>query len=180
MTGICPQCSPGSPPRNLIAGLCQFHYWQEKQAESRKKRLHKLQSSITTAAQKLCQVTYLPELPEKSELQRYYDYNIGLQIQICENCSGLIPFSTRNLQISSIAHILPKAKFKSVKAHIFNKLHLCSQFSDNNCHGKYDHSWDKAQKMPVISLALERFDHFKHLILPSEYRFLPDFLRERL
>ena len=83
-------------------------------------------------------------------------------VEYCENCG----FDLRRKRAGkNIAHILPKRIFKSVAAEPRNILYLCSTFDREDgatgCHEQFDSSWDKAQKMPVWKLALQRFGEFR-------------------
>lgn len=42
--------------------------------------------------------------------------------------------------VSEVAHILEKSKFKSISTDDENVIYLCGWKSKNNCHGKFDNS----------------------------------------
>ena len=57
-----------------------------------------------------------------------------------------------------VAHILPKSKFKSIAEEDDNIIYLCGQFSQNQCHTKYDYSpLEKIKQMKIYPTVIERF-----------------------
>lgn len=54
--------------------------------------------------------------------------------------------------VSEVAHILPKSKFKSISTEDKNVLYLCGWMSNKNCHNKFDSSPnDVFKQMSVFS-----------------------------
>ena len=77
----------------------------------------------------------------------------------------------------SIAHILPKKIFKSIKTHPKNYLILKMW---GGIHARYDLSWDSASKMKVWPVAVKRFIEMYDDIADSEKKYLPDVLLKEL
>lgn len=89
----------------------------------------------------------------------------------CENCNHpLNPYTSFDKR-KMIAHILPKTGnggFPSVAIHPQNRMFLCCM-EGNWCHEKWDQGDASDRiKMPVYSLAIERFEAFKSLLSTKE------------
>jgi hypothetical protein len=78
----------------------------------------------------------------------------------------------------SVAHILPKAIFKSIRAHPLNWIELC--FWGNNCHTNYDNKILEISKMNCYDIIIERFSKIYPFISSSEHRRIPDALMQGL
>lgn len=74
----------------------------------------------------------------------------------------------------SIAHILPKSLFKSVKTHPLNWVELC--FWKNNCHANYDNHILDITELNCYDLVIERFIAMYPDIDPKERKYIPDTL----
>ena len=90
-------------------------------------------------------------------LTEYFEYHLQLRVARCENCKTKIRLGKNN-----IAHIIPKAIFKSVATNPNNFMYLC-----HGCHDLYDSSFDKASRMVVFPLAKKRYLKFKKEIQES-------------
>ncbi len=174
MIGICPDCTHERKQR-LVKGKCPIHNWQDtlrRAAEKKQARMRERQSNY--------RLNTTPTVLTESDTQQWYRAQIAVAPNRCENCNDVLLRFPERVLFAMVAHIVPKSKFESVKLHPLNRMFLCSVGSQNNCHAKWDASWERASKLPVLSIALKRFDEFKHLIHPSEHRWLPDFLLIRL
>lgn len=68
--------------------------------------------------------------------------------------------------VSEVAHILEKSKFKSISTDDENVIYLCGWKSKNNCHGKFDNSSNEVVQemkiyqdlLPVVRLLKEKID----------------------
>jgi len=79
--------------------------------------------------------------------------NIANNDKCCEECGHRLIGD-----VSEIAHILDKSKYKSVSVNDDNVLYLCSWKSPNNCHSKFDNSSEEviqSMKIFVIIFILE-------------------------
>lgn len=166
--GICPLCAERGYDRlqPLITGLCKTHYWQGRVEISKKK--------------KASRPVYQPAEGCLQSLPAWFDFQIARSNWVCENCGGAIPSFNALARSSAQAHILPKALFPSVKTHPDNRLLLGAVYSNCGCHAAYDASWERASRMPVIKIALQRFDRFGHLLTVREIEKLPSVFMKKL
>lgn len=156
--GQCKDCASG-PPKPLIAGRCQPHYWQYRNSLK----------AIATAAD-------VPSRYQEDKQQAaWFAMQISQMPKHCENCDEYLnqfaPWGAK----SYVAHILAKRDnmFPSMACHPLNRVFLCIQ-----CHTNYDNWGDNAKVMamrayPVI---LERFHQMYDDIPPSELTHLPAYL----
>lgn len=189
----CVDCTDGKAKPIYAKGRCQKHYWLYREKENRaaeKERLSKETSSIspnffgqnclTTSAaveadsstENVPRGTFL-NVPQANPYFTYWMRYCGFR---CEECGAPISSGDKDGLLASQAHILPKAHFKSVALVLENHLTLGARCG---CHARYDHSWERAEKMKVWPLVLERFQKFYHLIAKEEVRRLPMSLRAR-
>ena len=78
----------------------------------------------------------------------------------CEECGKRLKGN-----VSEIAHILPKQKYKSIATNDENVLYLCGMYSKNGCHDKFDNSkTDVVKNMKVYNKATEQFAKLEPLI----------------
>ncbi len=162
-TGECVDCGPDEPKRFIMAERCcvepYFHYQKHKSAkyaENSKKR--KKAKSLRTL--------------EKGGMTvgQWYNMQIAQMTRECENCGAYLSPYNPTGQRSYIAHIVPKRNIESVAVHPLNRMFLCV-----DCHANYDNWLNKdIIKMKCWPLAVHRFDLFKHLIEPNEYKHLRD------
>lgn len=80
-----------------------------------------------------------------SEFYRRCVENIKLNGLHCEECGDKLIGD-----VSEVAHILEKQKFKSVATNDRNIIYLCSWKSRNNCHSLFDGSSEQLQRMNVF------------------------------
>lgn len=154
--GICQLCPTGSKEKPLISGLCQSHYWQSARNSASNNYIKN-------------RVELIPNLPQ------WYKYQVEQSDWICENCGEPIPNFNEKARYSAQAHILPKVLFRSVSTHPLNRLHL-GNFYGCDCHTQYDKYGIYSisiDEMPILTVALARFDQFKEQIDTKELRHLP-------
>lgn len=121
----------------------------------------------------------------KTGMAAFFDEMMAINDPCCENCGSYKPHLKapyyKFLWKSCQAHILPKRHFKSIETNPLNILVLGSGISGMCfCHDDYDHSWDKASKMRVWPIVVERFKLLSPLIAPEEYKFIPEILLSTL
>lgn len=112
---------------------------------------------------------------EDTALKKFYDDAMNNSTYKCEECGENVYSISYIFRKSTVAHLLPKKIFKSVKAHIKNKICLGGTCG---CHSKYDKSWASAIKMkiwPVVENILVNI--LIPLLPPDEYSKLPKFLK---
>lgn len=79
---------------------------------------------------------------------------------ICKECG-----ETLIGNVSEVAHILPKSYFKSIQTEDSNIIYLCSHYSKNNCHAKYDYSSnDVLKEMKIFEYTSKKFQELQELI----------------
>lgn len=161
--GICIDCPPGSAAKYLTAERCQTHYWQHRRKVSEERNKARTQEVSKE---------------DQQALVRYYQHHNANNSWICENCNATLRPSAPKVASSCQAHIVPKQHFKSVQAVLENHMTLGGLFQPCRCHAEYDASWEKAQGMHIFTIAKERFMTFQHLILPAEYKYLPDVFKK--
>jgi hypothetical protein len=87
---------------------------------------------------------------------------------VCCNCGGKTEKQNDKYFRWCIAHILPKAIFKSVATNEFNWMELCI-----SCHTVYDRHWLSAAGMKCFQTAKQKFQLFKYAIAKEELRRIP-------
>lgn len=87
----------------------------------------------------------------------------------CQECgTKLIGYA------DNVAHILSKSIHKEVACNDDNVLYLCGRFEVGglNCHAKFDSSLSAREKMSVFSLAAEKTERIKDLVIKQSKEFL--------
>lgn len=106
------------------------------------------------SAKKLAQEKELKKSGGESELQKWYSAIMKKEEKQCWNCGASLTHYNNEDWHACIAHVIPKSLFPSVETHPLNYMILGKWC---NCHGQYDSSWEKAQKMPIFKEAIDRF-----------------------
>lgn len=92
---------------------------------------------------------------ERVCLPEFFKRHIEIaKTKYCENCGEKLIGD-----VSEVAHILDKSRFKSVMCDDTNVAYLCSWKSTNNCHSLFDGSAEQLQSMKIFaekSLEVER------------------------
>lgn len=164
--GPCVDCG-GSINKYITAGRCTqgpyFHYQKHKQGiyAERAKSKKKAKTLRTVAKGGMT-------------LGQWFNSQISMMPRECENCGDyLSPYNVIG-QRSYIAHIVPKRHIESVMVHPLNRMFLCV-----DCHSNYDNWLNKdIMLMRCWPIAVSRFDKFKHLIEPDEYKHLRDCFKD--
>lgn len=109
-----------------------------------------------------------------SELDRWFQARRKEMRGHCLHCGGKsCKYSDQYFKFS-IAHILPKNLFKSIKTHPLNWIELCH--FDKSCHTNLDnHSLDITE-LNCYDLVIERFIAIYPDIAPKERKYIPDVL----
>ncbi len=121
---------------------------------------------------------------KSNELSPYCAYHVS-QLEknpYCINCWERIQASHFH-----VAHVLPKAKFPSVKANLDNAVYLCTSVlgGDQNCHYMFDdnaNDKDWLEDFPALDKILIQFNKFKHLVTETgrkEFRVLEEFSNKK-
>jgi len=78
----------------------------------------------------------------------------------CEECGERLKGD-----VSEIAHILPKSKFKSISTNDLNVIYLCGMYSNNNCHHNFDNlTVEKVKQMNIFPKICEIFKELEPII----------------
>jgi hypothetical protein len=97
---------------------------------------------------------------------------------VCMNCGGKTCADNDKEYKRSVAHILPKAYFKSVATHPDNFLELC--FYGNSCHTNFDNKMLDLIEMNCFDTIIEKFTKIYPAIAQEEKRRIPSILIEYL
>lgn len=112
-----------------------------------------------------------------AELDRWFKERQKEMTGRCVNCNGKTEAHTKHFKCS-IAHILPKAYFKSVATHPDNWLELC--FYGNSCHTNYDNKMLDLIEMNCFDTIIQKFVKMYPSIAQEERRRIPPILIEYL
>ena len=94
----------------------------------------------------------------------------------CAHCGGASCKNDGEWFRASIAHILPKAYFKSIATHPKNWIELC--FWKENCHGQMDNKLLDLTDMHCWDTIVERFLEMYPVIAKEERRRIPSTLMQ--
>lgn len=159
--GRCVDCSDVKE-KPLIAGRCNQHYWKHRDKVNKEKRKGTVKE--------------VTKQKSKDELTIFFDEQSKILPATCENCGDKLPRHIPFLVRSAICHIVPKRFFKSVQTNPLNVWFGCMK-----CHHDYDdRGWSFARQMKVWPLVVKRFLQFKDQIDVTEYKHLPDELKQHL
>lgn len=132
------------------------------------------------SAKKIAQDKAIKEtgkLMEDTELQKWYAKIMQDEQGKCWETGVTINKQDKLGWHGSIAHILDKANYPSVKTHPLNYMILSMW---GGTHGQYDSSWEHASKMKVWSYAIKIINLLYPLLKPEEKRRLPDVIIQEI
>jgi len=115
------------------------------------------------------------EVKGGGELQRWFEDRSKEMTGICVNCGGKTQKGESNYK-NSVAHILPKAYFKSVATHEDNWMELC--FYGNSCHTNYDNKMIDILDLSCFDSVIQKFVRMYPHITKEERRRIPNVLLE--
>lgn len=96
----------------------------------------------------------------------------------CANCGGATTRDSDTYYKFSIAHLLPKAYFKSVAAHPDNWIELCH--FGNSCHTNFDQKTLDIIDLHCFDMVIQKFTKIYPFIASEEKRRIPPILIEYL
>lgn len=111
------------------------------------------------------------------ELQRWFEDRKKEMKGSCQHCGGRTQAGTPSYKCS-VAHILPKAYFKSVATHPLNWIELC--FYGKSCHTNLDNQMLDIMELNCFDEVIEKFIKIYPAISESERRRIPDILLQYL
>jgi hypothetical protein len=129
------------------------------------------------SAKKLLEESKQKELEKDTELQKWYAKIMESEKPICWETGEKINKNDKLGWHGSIAHILPKADYPSVKTHPLNYMILKMW---GGTHGQYDSSWENASKMKVWAYACKIINILYPLLTQEEKRKLPDIILQEI
>ena len=109
-----------------------------------------------------------------NELDRWFNARRIEMVGACAHCGGLSCKDSTQYFKFSIAHILPKNLFKSIKTHPLNWIELC--FWNKSCHTNYDNKTLDITELNCFDTVIERFVAMYPDIAPKERKYIPDVL----
>lgn len=113
-----------------------------------------------------------------AELERWFKEVRKSMTGVCQNCGGKTCRDSDREYKRSVAHILPKAYFKSVATHPDNWLELC--FYGNSCHTNLDHAMIDLIELNCFDTVIQKFTKMYPFIAQEEKRRIPSILIEYL
>lgn len=108
-----------------------------------------------------------------AELKRWFDDRHKEMTGKCKHCNGKTQKGQNNF-INSIAHILPKAYFKSVATHPENWIELC--FYGNSCHTNLDNYSLDIMELNCFDEVVKKFVSMYPSIAVQERKRIPQVL----
>ena len=113
-----------------------------------------------------------------AELDRWFKERRKEMKGVCQNCGGKSCKDNDKYYKFSIAHLLPKAYFKSVATNPDNWLELCH--FNNSCHAQMDNKMIDIIDLNCFDTVIQKFTKIYPFIAPEEKRRIPPILIEYL
>jgi hypothetical protein len=107
------------------------------------------------------------------ELEIWFEERHNEMKGTCKHCAGRTEKGKSSFKCS-IAHILPKALFPSVKSHPLNWIELC--FYGNSCHTNFDNYMIEIEELKCFQEVIEKFIQIFPNIEEKERRRIPEIL----
>lgn len=153
---------------------------KEQKIKQQKERAKKRNGAIKSGrALRVLAVTE-PEVKagkDYAELDRWFKERHKEMTGICMNCGGRTEKDKTHYKCS-VAHLLPKAYFKSVATHPDNWLELC--FYGQSCHTNFDNKMIDIIDLHCFDTVIQKFVKIYPHIAPEEKRRIPPILLEYL
>src|ERR1700761_316449 len=109
-----------------------------------------------------------------ADCERWFEDRRKELTGVCAHCGGRSCKDSDQYWKFSIAHILPKNIFHSVKTHPLNYIELC--FFNNSCHTNFDNKTLDVMDLNCFDTVIERFVSMYPAIDSKERRYIPDVL----
>lgn len=170
-------------------GYCQNHYRQHS-TDLDKRPLSVIAQEKALKKQKikpipLSEISSVRKLIDKNvnivggaELQRWFNDRRKEMTGFCQNCGGKSCKDDDKCFKFSLAHLLPKAYFKSIATHPDNWLELC--FFGNSCHTNFDNKMIDIMDLSCFDTVIQKFVKLYPSIATDEKRRIPAVLIEYL
>lgn len=111
------------------------------------------------------------------ELNRWFENKRKEMTGRCSNCGKRSSRDSNQYFKFSIAHILPKAYFKSVATHPDNWIELCF-WGENSCHTNMDNKTLDLTEMSCWDEIVTKFQKLYPLLTPKEKGRIPKILKQ--
>lgn len=151
--------------KNTGIGYCKGHQYKRTDLDRR---------SIAQKSMSKMQVGGVGEVGGGAELDRWFADRRKEMTGFCKHCGGKTTKNDDKFFKHSIAHILPKKLFKSVKTHPVNFIELC--FWGNSCHTNFDNYILDLIDLNCYDEVIEKFVAIYPSIDLRERRFIPEIL----
>lgn len=187
--GLCSECDDGIN-KPIIKGLCvSKHYWASVQKRSfEKQKLKQSTLQIKAPIKRIAKVKkHIIEPADEEavkygkgggEMWRWFNEQRSRMKGECAHCGNKTNAASDETFHFSIAHLLPKAYFPSVKTHPENWIELC--FWGNNCHQSMDDKILDLTEMNCWDEIVVKFQKIYPEIAPNERRRIPSVLLQYL
>jgi hypothetical protein len=109
--------------------------------------------------------------PPSGELNRWFQDRRTEMTGYCHHCGNVSSRDDDRYYKFSLAHILPKNIFKSIKTHPLNSVELC--FWNNSCHTNFDHKTLDLMDLNCFHEVIEKFIAMYPDIAPNERKYIP-------
>lgn len=119
-----------------------------------------------------------PTVSGNAELTRWFIDRRAEMKGFCLHCGGKSCKNSDQYFKFSIAHILPKNIFKSVKTHPLNWIELC--FWPPSCHTNFDNKALDIMDLNCFDTVIKRFVAMYSDIAAKERKYIPDVLLQYL
>lgn len=173
-TGECSICNDGKIQDVVKHGkvlLCVRHNKERLTKKSAAKQKEKLAVRSLNTYQK--EEGLLPK--GTAELQRWFEERRKEMTGVCKHCNGKTEKYTDKFRCS-IAHILPKAYFRSIATHPKNFIELC--FYGKSCHTNLDQHIIDITELNCFDEVINKFIEMYPDIAQDERRRIPAILLE--
>lgn len=164
--GNCSQCNATDVPvskigKNTICHQCNKSNKAKKQLQ-KQKEVSSIRSLIGDKSNS-----------GGAELQRWFEARRREMSGVCMNCGGKTQKYADNYK-NSVAHLLPKAYFKSVATHPLNWIELC--FYGDSCHTNFDNKMLDITELNCFDEVIKRFVAMYPSIAQEERQRIPNIL----
>lgn len=160
-------------------GLAELRAIRENRDRPKEKKVYKIPTKsakrVEREKQQTEQVQEGIEMTKGgAELQRWFEDRRKEMTGVCANCGGKSCKDSDKYFKFSIAHLLPKAYFKSVATHPDNWIELC--FWNNACHTNLDQNTLDIIDLSCFDEVIQKFVKIYPSIAKEERRRIPKIL----
>jgi len=170
----CKHFGCSNQPGMGMGGFCYVHQKEDSGYERKVKEKERKSALKKVTSKSLHSEQVNAGIPKgTAELQRWFEDRHKEMKGSCQHCGGKTE-KNRSTYKCSIAHILPKAYFKSVATHPDNWLELC--FYKNSCHTNLDNYALDITDLSCFDEVIRKVVAIYPHIAPEERRRIPQVL----